>query len=81
MCIENCKKIILATGHSARDIFYMLNEKGIAIEAKSFALGVRVEHTQNLIDQIQYKCESRGEYLPPAPYSIAVSGLLISPFM
>ena len=69
--IINCKKIILATGHSARDIFYMLNEKGIAIEAKSFALGVRVEHTQNLIDQIQYKCESRGEYLPPAPYSIA----------
>jgi uncharacterized FAD-dependent dehydrogenase len=69
--IINCKKIILATGHSARDIFYMLNEKGITIEAKSFALGVRVEHTQNLIDQIQYKCESRGEYLPPAPYSIA----------
>lgn len=69
--IINCKKIILATGHSARDIFYMLNEKGITIETKSFALGVRVEHTQNLIDQIQYKCESRGEYLPPAPYSIA----------
>lgn len=69
--IINCKKIILATGHSARDIYYMLNEKGITIETKSFALGVRVEHTQNLIDQIQYKCESRGEYLPPAPYSIA----------
>ena len=69
--IINCKKIILATGHSARDIFYMLNEKGITIETKSFALGVRVEHTQNLIDQIQYKCKSRGEYLPPAPYSIA----------
>jgi uncharacterized FAD-dependent dehydrogenase len=49
----------------------MLHEKGIKIETKSFALGVRVEHTQNLIDQIQYKCEKRGEYLPPAPYSIA----------
>jgi len=69
--IIKCKKIILATGHSARDIFYMLHEKGIKIETKSFALGVRVEHTQNLIDQIQYKCEKRGEYLPPAPYSIA----------
>ena len=69
--IINCTKIILATGHSARDIFYMLQDKGITIEAKSFALGVRVEHSQELIDQIQYKCASRGEYLPPAPYSIA----------
>jgi uncharacterized protein len=69
--IINCTKIILATGHSARDIFYMLHDKGITIEAKSFALGVRVEHSQELIDQIQYKCASRGEYLPPAPYSIA----------
>ncbi|MDG1349361.1 MAG: NAD(P)/FAD-dependent oxidoreductase, partial [Flavobacteriales bacterium] len=63
-------KIILATGHSARDIFELLHKKEIAIEAKAFALGVRVEHTQELIDQIQYKCESRGEFLPPAPYSI-----------
>ena len=69
--IINCTKIILATGHSARDIFYMLQDKGITIEAKSFALGVRVEHSQELIDQIQYKCAARGEYLPPAPYSIA----------
>ena len=69
--IINCTKIILATGHSARDIFYMLHDKGITFEAKSFALGVRVEHSQELIDQIQYKCASRGEYLPPAPYSIA----------
>ena len=45
--------------------------KGISMEAKSFALGVRVEHSQELIDQIQYKCNSRGDYLPPAPYSIA----------
>jgi len=62
-------KIILATGHSARDIFELLHHKGIAIEAKPFALGVRVEHPQSLIDAIQYKC-ARGKYLPPAPYSI-----------
>jgi len=63
-------KIILATGHSARDIFELLHKKEIAIEAKAFAIGVRVEHTQELIDKIQYKCEARGEFLPPAPYSI-----------
>jgi len=65
------KKIILATGHSARDIFELLHKKEILIEAKAFALGVRVEHSQKLIDQIQYKCKSRSEFLPPAPYSIA----------
>jgi len=64
-------KIILATGHSARDIFYMLHKKNIALEAKEFALGIRIEHTQELIDQIQYKCKVRNEYLPPAAYSIA----------
>ena len=63
-------KIILATGHSARDIFELLHQKGIAIEAKAFAFGIRVEHTQELIDQIQYKCKTRGAFLPPAPYSI-----------
>ena len=63
-------KIILATGHSARDIFELLHKKQIAIEAKAFAVGVRVEHTQELIDRIQYKCKNRGEFLPPAPYSI-----------
>ncbi|MBQ0740192.1 FAD-binding protein, partial [Aquimarina celericrescens] len=63
-------KVILATGHSARDIFELLYQKKIEIEAKPFALGVRVEHPQQLIDQIQYKCEVRGEYLPPSPYSI-----------
>ena len=62
-------KIILATGHSARDIFELLHQKGIAIEAKAFAFGIRVEHTQELIDQIQYKCKTRGAFLPPAPYS------------
>ena len=64
-------KIILATGHSARDIFELLHKKEITLETKAFAMGVRVEHSQELIDQIQYKCESRGEFLPPAPYSIA----------
>jgi len=63
-------KVILATGHSARDIFELLHKKEIFIEAKPFALGVRVEHSQQLIDQIQYHCDSRGEHLPPAPYSV-----------
>lgn len=63
-------KIILATGHSARDIFELLDRKKILIEAKPFALGVRAEHPQELIDKIQYSCDFRGEYLPPAPYSI-----------
>ena len=56
----SCSKIILATGHSARDIFELLKNKGVFLEKKSFALGVRVEHSQDLIDQIQYKCNSRG---------------------
>jgi len=68
--IINSKKVILATGHSARDIFELLYKKNILIEAKPFALGVRVEHPQSLIDSIQYKCDIRSEYLPPAPYSI-----------
>lgn len=68
--IFSASRIILSTGHSARDIFELLHSKGIAIEAKPFALGVRVEHPQSLIDGIQYKCDSRGIYLPPAPYSI-----------
>ncbi|MBP1223979.1 NAD(P)/FAD-dependent oxidoreductase [Flavobacterium sp. 1355] len=63
-------KLILATGHSARDIFELLDKKKIFIEAKPFALGVRAEHSQELIDSIQYSCDYRGEHLPPAPYSI-----------
>ena len=63
-------KIILATGHSARDIFELLDRKQIFIEAKAFALGVRAEHPQSLIDSIQYSCDYRSEQLPPAPYSI-----------
>ena len=63
-------KLILATGHSARDIFELLHKKKIFIEAKPFALGVRAEHPQDLIDKIQYSCDYRGEFLPPSPYSI-----------
>ncbi|MGO4818142.1 NAD(P)/FAD-dependent oxidoreductase [Flavobacterium sp. W22_SRS_FP1] len=63
-------KLILATGHSARDVFELLDRKKIFIEAKAFALGVRAEHPQSLIDSIQYSCDYRGALLPPAPYSI-----------
>ena len=61
---------ILATGHSARDIFSLLYEKNISIEAKPFALGVRVEHPQSIIDAIQYHCLLRDPNLPPASYSL-----------
>ena len=66
----SANKLILATGHSARDIFELLDRKKIFIEAKPFAIGVRAEHPQELIDKIQYSCDYRGDYLPPAPYSI-----------
>jgi len=68
--------VILATGHSARDIFQLLHHKKIEIHFKPFALGVRIEHPQNIIDTIQYHCPSRGEFLPPASYSLVeqVSG-------
>lgn len=63
--------VILATGHSARDIFELLNAHKVLIEAKPFALGVRIEHPQALIDQIQYNCGSdRGPYLPASAYSL-----------
>lgn len=62
--------VILATGHSARDIFELLHQKEIELEAKPFALGVRVEHPQSLIDSIQYNCDVRSEYLPAASYSL-----------
>ncbi|HKL03277.1 MAG TPA: hypothetical protein VJ911_06355, partial [Cryomorphaceae bacterium] len=65
-----CKNLILATGHSARDIFYLLDRRGILIEAKPFALGVRVEHPQEIIDRIQYNCDVRSPYLPPASYNV-----------
>ena len=62
--------IILATGHSARDIYYLLKKRDIKIEAKPFALGVRVEHAQPLIDKIQYGQEERGEHLPASSYKL-----------
>ncbi len=63
--------VLLATGHSARDIFRLLYEKSILIEPKSFAFGVRVEHQQDFIDQVQYHCATnRGEYLPASSYSL-----------
>lgn len=62
--------VILATGHSARDIFTLLHRKNILIESKPFALGVRIEHPQELIDSIQYHCNSRDAFLPPASYSL-----------
>lgn len=65
-----CKALILATGHSARDIFYLLQKKQVALQAKAFALGVRVEHTQALIDEIQYHGRHHDEFLPPASYAL-----------
>lgn len=64
------KEIIFATGHSARDIYKLLHNKGIQLEQKPFAMGVRVEHPQDLIDSIQYNCSTRSEYLPAAAYSL-----------
>lgn len=64
-------RVILATGHSARDIFELLLRHQIEIELKPLAVGVRVEHPQKLIDSIQYSCDIRSEYLPPSPYSIS----------
>ena len=62
--------VVLATGHSARDVYYYLHEQNIALEAKGIAVGVRVEHPQELIDQLQYhSIDGRGDYLPPAEYS------------
>ena len=65
-----CNQLVLATGHSARDIFKILNKKSIEIKSKPFAVGIRVEHPQDLIDQIQYSCSERGPYLPPASYKL-----------
>jgi len=61
---------ILATGHSGRDIFTLLHSKNILLHAKPFAMGVRIEHPQHLIDNIQYHCNIRNEFLPPASYGL-----------
>jgi uncharacterized FAD-dependent dehydrogenase len=66
-------EVVLATGHSAKDIFQLLHKKNILIEAKPFALGVRIEHPQSLIDSIQYHCPinfGRDTHLPPASYQL-----------
>lgn len=66
-----CGPVILATGHSARDIYHMLNDSNIKIEPKGIAIGVRLEHPQHLIDCIQYHSKNgRGPYLPAAEYSM-----------
>ena len=65
--------VILATGHSARDMFQLLHQRNVLIEAKAFAMGVRIEHQQALIDNLQYhlgQTPSRGDYLPAASYSL-----------
>ena len=62
--------VILATGHSARDIYYMFQRHGWLLEAKPFAIGVRVEHPQELINEIQYHGKGYSKYLPPAAYSL-----------
>lgn len=66
----NADAVILATGHSARDVFELLHHQNILIEAKPFALGVRIEHPQEIIDRAQYHCEVRGDDLPPSYYSL-----------
>lgn len=63
--------VILATGHSARDVYHLLHDRGIALEAKGIAVGVRLEHPQKLVDSIQYHSpQGRGKYLPAAEYSM-----------
>ncbi len=62
--------VVLATGHSAKDIYELLHAKGVQLEAKPFAMGVRIEHPQGLIDSIQYHAPERGDYLPAASYSL-----------
>ncbi len=76
------KAVVLATGHSARDIFSLLYNKGIRIERKEFALGVRVEHPQEIIDRAQYHCTVRDPHLPPASYGMVqqVHGLGVYSF-
>ena len=66
----HAENVVVATGHSARDMYELFHKKGWALEAKGFALGVRIEHPQDVIDQAQYHCEVRSEFLPPAYYSL-----------
>ena len=66
-------QIVLATGHSARDIYHMLFAEGVALEAKPFAVGVRIEHPQPLINRIQYGANAGHPRLPAAAYNLASS--------
>jgi len=73
----DCKNLVLATGHSAKDIYLLLHKKGIQLEEKDFAIGVRIEHPQQLINEIQYGREyaraielNQDSALPPAAYSV-----------
>ena len=68
--VHRAGAVILATGHSARDIYRLLQRRGIRIESKPFALGVRIEHPQRLIDRLQYNQEPREEHLPAASYKL-----------
>lgn len=74
--------VVLATGHSARDMFELLYTQGVRIERKDFALGVRIEHPQSIIDSAMYHCSTRDPYLPPASYSLVqqVNGLGVYSF-
>lgn len=65
-----CTALILATGHSARDVFHMLDNKKILIDSKPIAIGVRIEHPQELIDKMQYHCNIRDPFLPAASYKL-----------
>lgn len=78
----NADAVVLATGHSARDIFELLHANGVRIERKDFALGVRIEHPQSIIDAAMYHCTVRDPYLPPASYSLVqqVNGLGVYSF-
>lgn len=75
-------RVVVATGHSARDIFRLLHGKGIRVERKDFALGVRIEHPQTVIDHIRYHAERRDPHLPPASYAAVeqVKGLGVYSF-
>lgn len=69
--VESCESLILATGHSARDIYYLLQAKNVLLEAKPFAMGFRIEHPQSLVDNIQYhENKQLIDALPPASYSL-----------
>ena len=67
---EPVDKVILATGHSARDIFELLNRHGLNMDFKPFAVGVRIEHDQRKVDRWQYHLQERPEHLPPASYAL-----------